>query len=98
MKNKFIILLIIIFSSFYFFGADLLTKYLDEARGFYIIKDYKNAYSRIKFALRTYKTEMEIPKEVTSLAESIYYDYISELLQKNDENTLNDIFKNDPRY
>ena len=42
MKNKFIILLIIIFSSFYFLGADLLTKYLDEARGFYIIKDYKN--------------------------------------------------------
>lgn len=97
-KSKFIFTLVIFFASYSIFSDSIIDKAFDDAKAFYLMKEYPQAYSRIKFALRNYLSYDDIPFEMSIVAENIYYDYLESLSKNNEETKLYEIFYKDTYF
>jgi HD-GYP domain-containing protein (c-di-GMP phosphodiesterase class II) len=92
MKNKLFLTLILLclVVQVGFTQNALYDKYMENARNYYIIKDYAKAYSFISFILRL-SGEGELTAEAEVLAEKIYYDYLKSALAANDSTVISKI-------
>ncbi len=99
MKSKIlIILLIAMFSANMIYSNELIDRYFNEAKSYYLVKDYERAYARIKFVLRNFTTYEAIPLEIALISEKIYYDYIESITAQGDETKLIEVLYRDNNY
>ena len=82
MNKKISIIVIFLSAAMFTHSQDIYTKYLEEAKSFFVIKDYDKAMSRIQFILKTHENPEKLPEEEKALAEKIYYSYLKALSDK----------------
>ena len=80
------------------FGQDIYAKYLEEAKSFYLIRDYGKELSRIQFVLKNYETTEEVPEEERTVAEKIYYAYLKNLSDSKDYDAYWNFVSSDAYY
>lgn len=95
-SNRFILIFLAVSALLY--GQDIYTKYLDEARAFYLIKDYDKALSRIQFVLKSHDSFAALPEEEKELSENIYYSYLKGLSDSNSNDKFSAFASGNPYF
>jgi len=97
MKNKFILIVFILFVTLLVHTDELTDSYLEQASAFFILKDYKKAYTYINFVLRYYE-DGKADWKVYKTAEEIYFEYLKVLMEKNEIKTIKEVTINLSKY